>query len=277
MFFSFPVRWISVPVHEGESEVCRTQAQHSFGKRLVKAATRGWIYLGLGAASVAVCSAIVFFFFPSYRGLLWLGLYTIPSHVFVSPFPHEPVLLFFAKSYSANLCALASFVGCMVAGLCDYAFFLPFLHHPRIRSKYANVGVYQTSVKHFRKSPFWAVVFAALTPFPFYPVKLLSICDRYPLKRYLPALALGRIPRYWCIAYVGSEFQFPNWSLLALAVLFLGLTYIQTLREKRKKSRREEAASAELRQPPSPTAASVKSTPSGKPPYQRSPTQSPSG
>jgi len=217
------------------------------------------MYFGLGAASLAVCSAAVFVFLPAYRGMLWLALYTISS------LPHEPVLLFFAKSYGATLCALASLAGCLVAGVFDYKFLLPIMHHPRVRSKYANVGFYQNSVKLFRKSPFWTVAVAGATPLPFYPVKLLSICDRYPLRRYLLALAVGRTPRYWVLAYLGYVFGFPNWSLVALALMFVVFTVIQTRREGKKGKTDEEAtAETELRASSSPPGVSVRSTPSGR-------------
>jgi len=220
---------------------------------------------GVSATLLAVCSACVFFLLPGYHGVLWLALYTIPSHMFVSPLPHEPALLYFAKSYSATLCALASLAGCLVAGMWDYWLFVPLMHHPRVRSKYANVGFYQKSVRLFRRSPFWALVFAGATPIPFYPVKFLSICDRYPLKRYLLALAVGRTPRYWVLAYLGYVFGFPNWSLVALALMFVVFTVIQTRREGKKgKSDEEATAETELCASSSPPGVSVRSTPSGR-------------
>jgi len=203
----------------------------------VKQRSRNWLYLGLTAALLAGGSALVFLLVPRERGALWLALYTIPSHMFVSPLPHEPVLLYFSKQYSATICALASTMGCLVAGMWDYWLFIPLMHHSRVRSKYANAGLYQRSVRLFRKSPFWALVFAGLTPLPFYPVKFLSIGDRYPLRKYLLALLVGRAPRYWLIAYLGYVFRFPNWSLIVLALAFLAFTLIQSRREaKRKKS-----------------------------------------
>jgi membrane protein YqaA with SNARE-associated domain len=184
---------------------------------------------------LAVLSASFFAFFPHYRGALWLALYTIPSHMFVSPFSHEPVLLYFSKSYGATVCALASTAGCVVAGMWDYWLFVPLMHHPRVRSRYADIGFYQKSVRLFRKSPFWALVVAGTTPIPFYPIKFLSITDGYPLKKYLLALVVGRTPRYWAIAYLGYVFRFPNWTLVLLALAILVFTLIQARRETIKK------------------------------------------
>ena len=216
------------------------------------------MYLSLGAVAIAVSSATVFFYLPEYRGVLWLGLYTI------TPLPQEPLLLFTAKSYGATLCALASLAGCLVAGVLDYRILFPIMHHPSVRPRYANVRLYQKLVKLFRKSPFWTVAVAGATPLPFYPVKFLSICDRYPLRRYLAALGLGRAPRYWGIAYLGEVFRFPNWSLAALAGVLLALSLVQALRERRKESWSDSAAPVDPGPPASPLAASARSTRFGK-------------
>ncbi len=226
---------------------------------------RNWVYFGLTAALLASCSACFFVFLPGYRGVLWLALYTIPSHMFVSPLSHEPVLLYFSKSYSATLCTVASTVGCLVAGMWDYWLFVPLMHHPRIRSKYADMSLYQKSVRLFRKSPFWALVLAGFTPFPFYPVKFLSITDHYPLKKYLLSLFVGRTPRYWLTAYLGYVLQLPNWSLVALALLFLVFTIVQSRREaKKKRAANTATANDAFPTPTNPPQASAKSTPSGK-------------
>jgi ribonucleoside-triphosphate reductase len=144
--------------------------------------------------------------------------------MFVSPFPHEPALLYFAKTNPALYCMAASTLAALFAGMWDYWLFVPLVHHPRVRTKYVNHGLYRVSVGLFRKSPFWALVIVGLTPLPFYPVKFLSIADGYPMKRYLAALLVGRTPRYYLIAYLGYILKLPNWSLIALALVILVIT-----------------------------------------------------
>ena len=118
------------------------------------------------------------------------------------------------------------------------------MHHPRVRAKYANFNLYQKSVVLFRKSPFWALVLVGLTPLPFYPIKFLSIGDKYPLKRYLLALVVGRLPRYWALAYLGNKFRFPIWSLVAIAVAILLVTIIKSLMDNRKEGKGAESVDA---------------------------------
>lgn len=223
---------------------------------------------------LAACSALFFVWLPSYRGLLWLTLYTIPSHMFISPLPHEPVLLYFAKVHGATLCTEASTVGCLLAGMWDYWLFVPLMHHPRVRAKYADVGLYRRSVRWFRKSPFWALVVLGATPLPFYPIKFLSITDHYPMRKYLLALFVGRAPRYWVIAYLGYTLRLPNWSLALLALAIFIVTVIQTHREEKRKAREQRDPSivpdsAEV----NPSRAGAQSRPSGKQPSPRFPRQ----
>ncbi len=176
-------------------------------------------------------AALLVWLYPPHRGLVWLGLYTIPSHMLVSPFPHEPLLLYYAKSFSATSCAVASLAGCLVAGMWDYCLFIPLIHHPRVREKYVESRIYKRSVNFFRKSPFWALVIVGLTPIPFYPIKFLSIADGYPMTRYLAALTVGRTPRYYAIAYLGHVLKFPNWSLAVWVLAILTVALYRTRRQ----------------------------------------------
>lgn len=51
-------------------------------------------------APLAIAGAIIALASPHLCGLAVLGCYSIPSHMFISPFPHEPVLLYYAKFFS---------------------------------------------------------------------------------------------------------------------------------------------------------------------------------
>ncbi|UCG50732.1 MAG: VTT domain-containing protein [Candidatus Latescibacterota bacterium] len=188
---------------------------------------RNWFYFALSAGVIAVCSVALIWMFPGTRGILWLALYSIPAHMFISPFSHEAVLLYYAKFTAAHWCAIASLIGCLIAGLWDYWLFIPLIHHPRVRSKYARTGLYKKSVRLFRKWPFWALVIFGLTPIPFYPIKFLAIADHYPMRRYLLALIVGRTPRFYVLAFLGYVFKLPNWSLVVLALIILIVTIVK--------------------------------------------------
>jgi ribonucleoside-triphosphate reductase len=188
----------------------------------------------ISAVLVAAVSVFVFVTFPEHHGMLWLALYTIPSHMFVSPFPHEPVLLFYAKTYPAMTCAVVSTIGAVIAGMWDYFLVVPLINHPRLRPKYEKTRVYRRSVIFFRKSAFWALVLLGLTPLPFYPIKFLALADGYPMSRYLLAITIGRTPRYFMIATIGYWLKIPNWMLIAAALVILVFTLYSNRQEFRR-------------------------------------------
>jgi ribonucleoside-triphosphate reductase len=70
------------------------------------------------------------------------------------------------------------------------------------------------------------VALSGLTPLPFFPFKALAFAMRYPLGRYLGAVALGRLPRYLLLAWLGVAVRLPPALLAALFVALL----IPTLR-----------------------------------------------
>ena len=187
-----------------------------------------WLLVVLVALLVGAVGLLLLWALPEKRGAVLLGLYTIPSHMFVSPFSHEPVLLYYAKTYSALDLTIASTAGALIAGLLDYWLFIPLVHHPRLRTKYVNTGLYKRSVRAFRKWPFWTLVVAGALPIPFYPVKFLAISDHYPLKSYLGSLIVGRTPRYFVLAWAGSMLHMPNWSLIGIALIFLVITVLKS-------------------------------------------------
>jgi membrane protein YqaA with SNARE-associated domain len=74
----------------------------------------------------------------------------------------------------------------------------------------------------FSAAPFLVLVVSGVLPLPFFPFKALAFAQRYPLGRYLGAVALGRFPRYALLAGLGVLVRVPVWVLIALfAVLSL--------------------------------------------------------
>ena len=103
--------------------------------------------------------------------------------------------------------------------------------------------VYQT----FERWGFWAVAVPALVPppFPFVPFLLAAGALQYDRKKFLAALALGRMVRYTIVAGMGalygthivrffSRYYKPALTILiALACLGATLTLVQYVRYKR--------------------------------------------
>lgn len=175
--------------------------------------------------SLAIC-VWLWYFRPDYRGVVWLYLYSVPSHVYISFLPHEPVLLFYGKSFNIWAAVIAATLGTLIAGFIDYETLGPLLRYKKIKNLYDNKQLYTRSVKFFYRSPFWMVVIAGFTPIPFYPFKFLSIASNYSQNKYLLALLVGRAPRYFLLIWLGYTIKIPNWLLiLSFIIMFLWGAY----------------------------------------------------
>jgi membrane protein YqaA with SNARE-associated domain len=150
---------------------------------------------------------------PGYRGLVWYGLYAIPAHLLVSFLANEPMLFAAARDYHPGLVALTGTAGCIVAIVLDYALIGWFVTRRLVRTELEDSRAVRVAQRVFGKAPLLLIVVSALLPVPFYPVKILAIAGNYPLRRFIAALVLGRVPRFWFLAMVGDRLQASNSAL----------------------------------------------------------------
>lgn len=200
-----------------------------------------WISLLSLVGSVLLAALLFYIYLPLRRDLILFALYTIPSHMLISVFPHEPALLFMAKFYSPWTLSIVSTVACCIAGILDYWLLLPLVNHDAFRPKFENKRFFQKSLAFFKKSPFWFLSVAAFSPVPFYPFKFLSMAGNYPLWKYESALVVGRTPRYFTLAVLGYALKPPTWVLAILFVVLLApavLTKFSSWRSKRREGRK---------------------------------------
>jgi len=179
---------------------------------------------GLAGVLLAVGGGLILVL-PDRRELILFGLYAVPSHTLISPFPIEPPLLYFAKTNPPLLVAGLALLGCLLSGFFDYLLLMPLLHHRALRPKYENTRFFRKGVAFFHRSPFLLLIVVHLTPIPFYPFKFLSIASKYRFWRYQVAAVIGRAPRYYILAWFGHTVELPNWALVALVLVFLALFY----------------------------------------------------
>ena len=194
-----------------------------------------WKYILLLASLVLGIFFLLIKLFPADYELIIFGLYSVPSHMLISPFPHEPALLYTAKYYSPTAISIAGTIGCCLAGIFDYWLLIPLINHDMVRPKFENKPLFRKALAFFKKSPFWLLVIAAYTPVPFYPFKFLSIAGKYPIWKYEAALIVGRTPRYFTLAWLGYVLQPPTWTLIALFAILIFLPVSNRLYSRFKK------------------------------------------
>ncbi len=172
-----------------------------------------WLAVACGAAC-----ALALHLVPEFAGLYVLTLYSIVSNSLL-PVPHEPGLLYFAQIYDPLTCALTATFGAGLATLSDYALVRASLRLDRIRRMRESKASRQ-AIRWFGKRPFATVFVFSLTPLPVYVVRILAPAANYSYPRYLLAIMLGRLPRFYLVALIGNVIQVP-WYLLVLIFLVM--------------------------------------------------------
>lgn len=154
--------------------------------------------------------------------LLFAGAFL--SNIAIAVVPHEPIVIWFGGALGWWITALVATLGTVAACWVDHRLIFPGLR--QLLRREASAAALQRPLRWFNRAPFLTVALSGLTPLPFWPFKVLAFAAGYPLARYLLAVALGRLPRYLLLAWIGRTFSFPSWaiSLLCLALLGLGFS-----------------------------------------------------
>lgn len=186
--------------------------------------THYWRLFLFALTAAAVAGLVVMLISPAHSGLFLFGIYAIPSNS-ILPVPHEPGLLFFAKYYEPLLIAVAGTLGTAIAAFADYGVVERALKHPKINGA-REAKLYKWSVRWLMRFPFLTISLFAFTPLPIYVVRVLAPASGYPVGRYVIAIMVGRLPRFFIVAWIGHMFKFPTWSLIALFFGLIAIMYI---------------------------------------------------
>lgn len=179
--------------------------------------------LALAATGVALGGAgLLAWLTPALRPLVYYFLYAIPAHLLVSVLANEPALFAAAKEAAPAAVALAGTLGCIVAIILDYALIGWFVNRKLIRAEIDDSKGFRVAQRWFGKAPFLLIVLSALLPVPFFPVKILGILRDYSLTRFVLAIIIGRLPRFYLLAMAGQKVNAPG-SALASAGATLAL------------------------------------------------------
>jgi membrane protein YqaA with SNARE-associated domain len=185
---------------------------------------RYWRSFFVGLAALAAIGGVATLIAPKLLGLFVLGLYCIPTNS-VFPLPHEPGILYFAKFYDPIWIALVATAASTITSFADYAMVGAAMKHPRLAGVQGS-RLFRWAVKWMKRWPFAIVVLFSLTPLPITVIRILAPASGYPIARYIVAQAVGRLPRFALLAWLGHELQVPTWVLIAMFVVLLGLFWL---------------------------------------------------
>jgi membrane protein DedA with SNARE-associated domain len=190
----------------------RRQARGAFDFLFRPIAPKAWnalLYCCGGAAAACVGAYLLV---PSVSELaVFASLMFFTSGPFSTflPAASEPILVAFGKLHPPLLLASLGVVGIALAEWVNYRVFAAVLHAPRLKSV-RDARLMRWATTCFNVQPFWTAAFCAFTPFPFWMARTCAVVAHYPLDRFTMATVLGRFPRIWLIALVGSALPFTS-------------------------------------------------------------------
>lgn len=201
-------------------------SRRAFHPLLLEVALPAWDPLLWASGAVAGLGIVLTGFVPPASELAVLFSLALlangPFSMFL-PATVEPMVMVFARLYPWTVVAGIATLSAVVAEYADYRIFTGILMSDRLdrarRSRAARFSVWM-----FGKSPFLAVVMGALTPLPFWLVRISAVLARYPVSRFLVATAVGRFPRFLAYAALASVLPVTNeqlaWAGIGLTVVF---------------------------------------------------------
>jgi hypothetical protein len=196
-----------------------------------------WDPLLWAAGGVAVLGILLASFVPPASELAVLFSLALlangPFSMFL-PATVEPMVMVFARLYPWTVVAGVATLSAVLAEYADYRIFTGILMSKRLdrarRSRLARFIVWT-----FGKSPFLAIVIGALTPVPFWLVRISAVLAGYPVSRYLVGVALGRFPRFLAYAALATVLPVTDaqlaWVGIGLTVVFAAVIWLRGRRQ----------------------------------------------
>lgn len=160
-----------------------------------------------------------------------LFLYAFLSNLALAVVPHEPVVIWYGARASVWWTAAVATAGTVAASWVDYRLFGSWITRRALPQRGFPRPV-TAMLRAFARAPFAILAVSGLTPLPFFPFKAMAFVSRYPIERYLLAVAVGRLPRYLLLASAGVALRVPAWAL-ALMFFALALPALELLRSRR--------------------------------------------
>lgn len=137
------------------------------------------------------------------------------------PATYEPVLMIAGRVYPPLLVALFGIAGTLYIEYINYYLYRALLFHPKL-DRARTSGLVRRTVALFEKSPFFAVWLCSWSPLPYWAVRFLAPLSGYPVRPYLLATFLGRMPRLWFFAALGHVVPVgTQWLVMITATMIV--------------------------------------------------------
>src|SRR5690348_3642687 len=140
------------------------------------------------------------------------------------PTAFETTLLYYVRFLPVPLLALVGTLGASLSEALNYRLVDWAVELPKLAALKQGRWV-RWSIEAFLRAPFWTTAVVIFSPIPDFAVRILAPLGKYPLPKFLAAVALGRFPRLLLIVGFGVLVPIPAWLLLGagLVLVVVGL------------------------------------------------------
>lgn len=195
---------------------------------------RRWDVFLRSTAAAALLGIPIVLLFPGTVVYVLLAISSLPANSPLSPILpsfFEPIIIEAAKWAPAAPVTIVATLGYMYMEYVNWHVYAWVLNWDKLEGVRANRWV-RWGVDNFARAPFWMTVIFAFTPLPFWAARVLAILHKYPLRRFLGATVVGRVPRWYLYALFGGAFSVPPWILIGVMVVPAAIVIIGRLMRK---------------------------------------------
>ena len=144
----------------------------------------------------------------------------------LTPVGFEPILMAYGKIIPPIVVAVVGVMAQLLVEYLNYHLYGAALSSERLR-RARESRLMGRVLRWYQAAPFLTTMIVALSPLPYWMVRITASLSRYPMPRHLSATALGRLPRLWAYAALGTLLPFSGGAILAvglgLSVLLVGI------------------------------------------------------
>jgi membrane protein YqaA with SNARE-associated domain len=145
-------------------------------------------------------------------------LFTLWCHGPLSPFlpaAYEPILIAYAQLFSPPLLAIAGALAATAVEIPNYFIYRRVLLS-RWMSRLRSAPSTRRMTALFSRWPFVALWILVWSPLPDWGARVLAVHSGYPVRRYLAAVLLARLPRFLVLALLGYQLRLGPEAVIAI-------------------------------------------------------------
>jgi uncharacterized membrane protein YdjX (TVP38/TMEM64 family) len=187
--------------------------------------SRHWDLILRATGVAGIAGIVLVLLVPASAVLVWFAVMSLPANGPLSPLvpaAFEPLIMEAAKYEHPLAVTLVGLAAYMLTEYVNWHLYAWALSRERLAGVGGNRWV-RWGMQRFARAPFTTVIVFAFTPLPFWVARCVAILERYPVRSFMAATAIGRFPRILIYAWLGAVLQVPTVALaavLAASLLF---------------------------------------------------------